>query len=40
MNFFCNGTFHAERLLHFSAVILQQGHSVCKGADVRCPLDC
>jgi len=39
MNFLCNGTFPAERLLVFSAVILQCDRSVYKGADVCRLLD-
>jgi len=35
INFLCNGTFPAERLLVFSAVVLQHDCSVCKGADIH-----
>ena len=39
MNFLCNGTYPAERVLVFGAVISQRDRSVHKGADIRCLLD-
>jgi len=39
INFLCNGTFPAEKLLVFGAVILHYDCSVCKGTDVCCLLD-
>ena len=40
MNFLCNGTYPAERVLVFRAVILQCDRSVHKGADIHRLLDC
>ena len=31
----CNGVYPAERVLVFSAIVLQRDRSVCKGSDIR-----
>ena len=36
LTYLFNGTYPSERLLVFSAVILQQDRFVCRGTDIRC----